>query len=216
MKILFVGNSHTFCHGLPFQVRELIRVNNPDVDTSMVATGGMTLGWHSEQPETQMAIQYQDWDYIVLQQKSHPFDGYDSLLSDCKLLLPYIRKTQAKILLFMTWAEKRIPANQATLDRAFVQVAQEIKASPVPVAKAWQSVLQSEPAIELYDTDGEHSSPAGSYLAACVFYSVIQKSSPVGLPGRICIHGDELVNISQDHAGRIQRAAWLASQDQAA
>jgi hypothetical protein len=213
MKILFIGNSHTFCHGLPFQVRELVRLNTPDVDTAMVATGGMTLGWHADQPETQMAIQYHAWDTIVLQQKSHPFDGYDGLLSDCKSLLPYIRKTQAKILLFMTWAEKRIPANQAALDQAFMQVAQEIKATPVPVSKAWQSVLRSEPDIELYDTDGEHSSPAGSYLAACVFYSVIQRRSPVGLPPRICINGDELVNISHDHAERIQRAAWLALQD---
>jgi hypothetical protein len=120
MKILFIGNSHTFYHGLPFQVRELVRHSNPDVDTAMCATGGMTLGWHSEQPETQMAIQYHEWDYIVLQQKSHPFDGYDVLLSDCKSLLPYLRKTQAKILLFMTWAEKKIPANQATLDKAFM------------------------------------------------------------------------------------------------
>jgi hypothetical protein len=117
--------------------------------------------------------------------------------------------------MFMTWAERRIPANQATLDKAFMQVAQEIKATPVPVSKAWHRVLRSDPEIELYDTDGEHSSPNGSYLAACVFYSVIQKCSPVGQPSRICINGDELVNIPQDHAVRIQMAAWLASQEQA-
>jgi hypothetical protein len=213
MKILFIGNSHTYCHGLPFQIRELVRQTNRDIETAMCATGGMTLGWHSEQPETQMAIQYHEWDYIVLQQKTHPFDGADMLLRDCKSLLPFTRKTQAKILLFMTWAEKRIPANQLTLDRAFLQAAEEIKATPVPVSKAWQSVLRSEPDIELYEPDGEHSSPHGSYLAACVFFAVIQKCSPVGLPGRICINGDELVNLSREHAEKIQRAAWLATQD---
>ena len=82
MKILFIGNSHTFCNGLPYQVRELLHLGNPDVYVTMCATGGMTLGWHAEQPETQMAIKFDDWDYIVLQQKTHPFDGYDNLLKE--------------------------------------------------------------------------------------------------------------------------------------
>ncbi len=42
MQILFIGNSHTFCNGLPYQVRELLRTSNPDVDVAMCATGGMT------------------------------------------------------------------------------------------------------------------------------------------------------------------------------
>jgi hypothetical protein len=212
MKILFIGNSHTFCNGLPFQVRELLRLSNPNVNVTMCATGGMTLGWHAEQPETQMAIKYDDWDYIVLQQKTHPFDGFDALLKDCKSLLPYIRKTRAEILLFMTWAEKRIPANQEILDKAFVQVAHEINARLVPVSKTWQRILQPEPAVELYDTDGEHANPSGSYLAACVFYAVIQGSSPVGLPNQIGVNGDVLANISPNHANQIQRAAWWVSQ----
>jgi hypothetical protein len=206
MKILFIGNSHTFCNGLPFQVRELLRLSNPDINVTMCATGGMTLGWHAEQPETQMAIKYEQWDYIVLQQKTHPFDGYEALLKDCKLLLPYIRKTQAEILLFMTWAEKRFPANQHILDKAFVQVAQEIHARTVPVSKAWQRVLQSEPGIELYDKGGEHASPSGSYLSACTFYAAIQGVSPVGLPNRISVNGDVLADISQNHADIIQKA----------
>jgi hypothetical protein len=206
MKILFIGNSHTFCNGLPFQVRELLHLSNPNVSVTMCATGGVTLGWHAEQPETQMAIKYDNWDYIVLQQKTHPFDGYEALLKDCKSLLPFIRKTQAEILLFMTWAEKRFPANQDVLDQAFSQAAQEIHARLVPVSKAWQRIHQSEPGIELYDMDGEHASPNGSYLAACVFYAAILRSSPVGLPNRICVNGDVLADISLNHADIIQKA----------
>ena len=214
MKILFIGNSHTFCNGLPYQVRELLRLSNPDVNATMCASGGMTLGWHAEQPETQMAIKYEQWDYIVLQQKTHPFDGYEALLKDCKSLLPYIRKTQAKVLLFMTWAEKRFPTNQLILDKAFLQVAQEIHARAVPVSRAWQRVLQSEPGIELYDTDGEHASPSGSYLAACVFYAIIQGTSPVDLPCRISVNGEVLADISEDYANSIQKAAWWAAHNQ--
>jgi len=52
MKILFIGSSHTFCNGLPFQVRELLRWSNPNVEVTMCATEGVILGWHAEQPET--------------------------------------------------------------------------------------------------------------------------------------------------------------------
>jgi len=82
MKILFIGNSHTFCNRLPFQVCEQLRPSHPEVEVTMCATGGVTLGWHAEQPETQMAILYNNWDYIVLQQKTHPLDGYDNLLKE--------------------------------------------------------------------------------------------------------------------------------------
>jgi hypothetical protein len=212
MNILFIGNSHTFCNGLPFQVRELLRLNHPEVEVAMCATGGMTLGWHAQQPETQMAIQYHAWNYIVLQEKTHPFDGHRVLLQNCQSLLPYLCKTQAEILLFMTWTEKRYPANQAILDQAFTQVAQEIHARPVPVSKAWQKILQTEPDIELYDADGEHASPSGSYLAACTFYAILQGSSPAGLLHRICVNGNVLADVRQDFAGKIQNAAWWAVQ----
>ena len=91
---------------------------------------------------------------------------------------------------------------------AFMQVAQEIHARLVPVSKAWQRILQLEPGIELYDTDGEHASPSRSYLAACAFYAAIQRSSPVGLPNRICVNGDILADIAKDYANNIQGAAW--------
>ena len=205
MRILCIGNSHTFCNGLPFQLRELLRNDYPATEIAMHAPPGVTLGWHALQPETQMAILYHDWDYIVLQQRSHPFDGYAALQSDCDALLPFLRRSAAKTLMFVTWSEKRLPENQAIIDDAFTQVAHEISASLVPVSRAWQTCLHDEADIELYDTDGEHASPRGSYLAACVFYSVIQGRSPVGLPNAIRVNGDELVNLAHDMAERIQR-----------
>ena len=36
----------------------------------------------------------------------------------------------------------------------------------------------------LYDSDGSHPSPAGSYLAACVIYATVTGDSPVGLDSR--------------------------------
>jgi len=205
MRILFIGNSHTFFNGLPFQVRALLRRDIQDVEVAMYATPGMTLGWHAEQYETQMAILYQDWDYIVLQQRSHPFDGVAALQKDCQALLPLLQRSRAKVLLFVTWAEQRFPSNQAIIDDAFAQVATEMNAALVPVSRAWQACLRRYPDIPLYDADGEHASPLGSYLAACTFYAAIYRRSPLGLLGRVHINGDVLVDAPPEVAAHIQQ-----------
>lgn len=205
MRILFIGNSHTFVNGLPFQVRALLQQEQPDTQVAMYATPGVTIGWHAEQYETQMAILYQEWDYIVLQQRSHPFDGSAALQKDCQSLLPYLRRSHAKVLLFVTWAERRFPDNQVVIDDAFANVATEMNATLVPVSRAWQACLRRQPDIDLYDTDGEHAGPLGSYLAACTFYAVIQGHSPLGLTGRVEINGDVLVDAPPDVAARIQQ-----------
>jgi hypothetical protein len=54
------------------------------------------------------------------------------------------------------------------------------------------------------------ASPAGSYLAACVFYAVLAGHSPEGLPGRLNVHGDDLANLPEDQARRLQESACWA------
>ena len=210
MKVLFIGNSHTFYNAMPYQVRELLRQFDPAAQVGMCAIGGMTLGWHAEQPETRLAIQYQDWDAIVLQQKTHPFDGVAALRQDCQALQPDLQRSRAKVWLYMTWAEKRWPANQAILDAAFTQVAAEIGATPAPVAHAWCHVRDVAPGLELYDVDQEHASPLGSYLVACVFAALLSGRSPVGWPGRIGVNDAILADIPAAVALEIQHAVATA------
>ena len=63
---------------------------------------------------------------------------------------------------------------------AFEEIADEIGAAIAPVGIAWQHARTKDAAPELWDTDGSHPSREGSYLAACVFYSVICRASPEG------------------------------------
>jgi hypothetical protein len=42
-------------------------------------------------------------------------------------------------------------------------------------------VLRANPTIVLWQADGSHPSPAGTYLAACVLYARIFDASPVGV-----------------------------------
>ncbi|MCQ2992474.1 hypothetical protein NLO72_25115, partial [Pseudomonas tremae] len=53
---------------------------------------------------------------------------------------------------------------------------------------AWQLVIgQKEPKdrVELYDQDGSHPSPAGSYLAGLVLYATLTGNTVEGLPAKL-------------------------------
>ena len=77
----------------------------------------------------------------------------------------------------------------------------------VPVSHAWHLCEKSAPEIDLYDADEEHASPAGSYVAACVFAGYLTAQSPVGLPSRIEVNGDVLTDLLTETARRLQDAA---------
>jgi len=47
-----------------------------------------------------------------------------------------------------------------------------------PVGAVWHYIRDNHPAIELYDADGSHPSPAGSYAAACTFYASLFRRDP--------------------------------------
>ncbi|MGQ9854612.1 MAG: hypothetical protein ACUVTG_14580, partial [Candidatus Oleimicrobiaceae bacterium] len=78
MRIIFIGNSHTYVNGLPYQVREMVnRLKGTGwCETWMVTAGGKSLAWHAEQPNTILNITCNRWDYVVLQQRTHPFPPY--------------------------------------------------------------------------------------------------------------------------------------------
>lgn len=47
-----------------------------------------------------------------------------------------------------------------------------------PVGAAWHYVRDNDSTLELYQSDESHPSLAGSYIAACSFFSIIHKSDP--------------------------------------
>ncbi|MEM6962026.1 MAG: DUF4886 domain-containing protein, partial [Myxococcota bacterium] len=72
-----------------------------------------------------------------------------------------------------------------------------------PVGRAFLKARSDAPEIKLFGPDGEHPSRRGSYLAACVLYSVLTGSSPVGLdyaPPKV----------PRAHALTLQQIAWDA------
>ena len=91
--------------------------------------------------------------------------------------------------LYSTWSRRGTPStHQAALDAAYASLGRELGAVVAPVGAVWQRVHAAQPTLELYDPDGSHPSPAGSYLAGTVLWSALSGRLPEFLPSRLTGH----------------------------
>ena len=74
VKILFVGNSHTYNCDIPYRVKLLAAADKIDCQVAMNAHGGWTLYQHSKEPDVPFNLRYGGYDFAVFQEHAHPFD----------------------------------------------------------------------------------------------------------------------------------------------
>lgn len=182
IKLLFIGNSHTYKNYVPGIVKDLFASVGVDVHATALVEGGKCLGFHADRRETGFNILWGDYDYIILQGRGSEFDPEAYLEGGRKLYEKYISKTTAKPILYMVWSDKGQwepqPVREAT-HRAF---AEEIGADVAPAGSVWQEILRRRPAPELYQEDHNHANPIGSYIAACtIFYAITGKTRAISL-----------------------------------
>ena len=211
LTVLFIGNSHTYLHFMPLMLVELVNAEERGftVSVAQCTDEGVSLEWHWNNQATGDMIAGKKWDYVVLQDRSGgPLEERASFESHARMLDGEIKKQGAQTVFFLTWALKSEPETQALLAEAYGHVAAELGAKSAPVGLAWERAHQSDPELNLYHSDGRHANPAGAYLTACVFYSVLFGSNPEGLPGTLFIRGKDRVNLEKDKALFLQKAAF--------
>lgn len=162
-----------------------------------------------------------NWDYLVLQEQSQlpAVPGYYSNeLSDlCDLFRTH--NPCGRLLFYMTWGRKNgDPANcsafptmctyigmDTNLRANYISMAQARLGDLSPVGAVWRYVRGQAPAIDLYQPDESHPSDAGSFLAACSFYTAIFHKDP-SLSGY-----NSVLNAADAHT--IRQAARLVAFD---
>lgn len=217
LRVLFIGNSYTFYNDLPVQLQQIAASMGEGraIKTERVVVGGRSLKQHWEDTVALAAIKRGGWDYVILQEHSlGALNAPDTMRKYIRLFDQEIRNIGAYTVLYMTWARQHRPESQDTIARVYSSIGREIKALVAPVGLAWQRVRHEYPAIVLFDPDGTHPSPEGSYLAACVFYAVFYVRAPLGANCDLCVEKDStpvnLVNIVYSEANILQRIAWEA------
>ena len=194
LRVLFIGNSYTYVNDLPSTFAQLAKSGGHRVKTGMVAEGGWTLDQHMHSSTTLDAIQSGPWDFVVLQEQSEIPALQPSRTSEmypaARSLVGKIREAGAAPIFFQTWGHQdgdpdygiaSYEAMQAQLDDGLAAIAQELNTPIAPVGAAWFTLRQQNPQLNLWQEDGSHPNMQGTYLAACVFYAVIFRQSPLGL-----------------------------------
>ncbi|MGA2112883.1 MAG: DUF4886 domain-containing protein [Anaerolineales bacterium] len=178
----------------------------------MAAESGWTFADHVHSTQTLEKLPSSRWDFVVLQEQSEipalEQTRTASMYPAARLLVHQIERAGATPIFFVTWAhrdglpEDGLPnyeSMQLQIDQGYLGIAAELDHPVAPVVYAWSAVTSQDPALGLWQTDGSHPTELGTYLAACVFYAVIFRQSPVGL--------SYLGHLSKGQAQLLQAAA---------
>lgn len=229
LRVLFIGNSHTFVHDVPGMLQRLGEATDTPIWVEALTIGGATLDDHLRRPSTAATIRNGPWDFVVLQEQStipafEPKFYHHTLAS----LASTVTDAGSTPVVYATWArhaddeyfarQKRFASPkklQDALNQSFAEAAQQTGSLVVPVSTAWRHYLAQNPDKRLHAPDGNHANLAGAYLAACVFYRTLQNTPCSGNTYRP-------KQVSEETALKLQRAAdaspeqWQAQWGEAA
>jgi hypothetical protein len=154
---------------------------------------------HSSDPNTLNKISSNTWDYVALQaQSQEPSWPLSQVQQDvfphAAILCDAIRTNHACSMpvFYMTWGRKNGDASNCAswppvctyegmdslLNERYQMMADDNNALVSPVGAVWHYIRDNYPLIDLYSPDESHPSIAGTYAAACTFYTIILKKDP--------------------------------------
>lgn len=218
LRVLFVGNSYVQVNNLPDVIAQIAADRGDVLIKTDASVGGSTLQQHLANGNTRAQIAQKGWDFVVLQEQSQlPAFPDAQVAQDC---YPYARALDslvhlanpcAKTVFYMTWGRKNGDAGNCAffplictyngmdslLRARYTIMAQANKTVIAPVGVAWHKMRDLYPATDLYQTDESHPSAAGSYLAACTFYTIFFKKNPAAITYDYTLGAGDAANIRQ-------------------
>ncbi|HUM48223.1 MAG TPA: PKD domain-containing protein, partial [Chitinophagales bacterium] len=194
-RVLFLGNSYTSVNNLPQILRDIALSAGDTLVFDMYAPGGYQLMDHWLDGISQDKIAADDWDYVVIQGQSQEPITLSSEFNSGGFALHNLVKQYnpcAVTMPYMTWGRKNGDASNCdafpvmctyqgmdtTLRNCYLNLTAFINGTVSPVSVVWNYLRQNYPGIELYQADESHPSAAGSYAAACCFYTMLYKKDP--------------------------------------
>jgi len=195
LKVLLLGNSHTYYHDLPQTIKEITASSGftDSILIVVVAPGGYSLQEHSISQQTLDAVQQENWDWVILQENAslaalptnEAAASFYPFVSTLKNLVRANNK-ETELLLYMTHAYKdgaldcsahpticTYQQMQNQIRRNYIAVGDQVGIRIAPAGIMWKIVLQEIDVI-LWDTDTIHPSPLGSYISALTIYAMMQ------------------------------------------
>jgi|GEM_PF-732452 len=191
-RVLFIGNSRTFYHAMPFMVRSIAdSAGYPEkLHVEMDAQPGVSLAYHLESGNTQAQLERR-WDHVVLQVLSsdqYSAEKANGAWDTAAAMIKEVQANGSSPAMFVTWrytdqctqgagmpqtATGMMPAGYANMhvniQQQHARLAALTGVDLVNVGLVWEELQDRPRDFRLYD-DCNHPSIYGSYLSALMFY----------------------------------------------
>jgi len=170
IRLLFIGNSLMYTNELPLMVQNFLRLaTTTPIEVHDVAYPNFGLTEHRELGEAVTAIRQGGWDLVVMQQgpSSLP-DSRLQLVAEARWFASEVRQAGGTPALLMAWPSTTYFGSFDAVRDSYRLAADSAGAIFLGAGEAWRAAWRRDSTLPLYDKDGFHPSPMGSYLAALV------------------------------------------------
>lgn len=185
INLLFMGNSHTSVNNVPGMVAAMVRAAQPGKSVAAVeAPNWMFLEQRASDAQSLSLVRAGNWRYVVLQAQEYSSSGqFLYSIEGAVSLVGVAREVQAVPIMFPEWPRRGIPETQRIYD-LHVSIAQRAPACVPPIPQSWDLAAARHPELValLYSEDGNHSAPAGAFLAALIIATTMTGTAPNQLP----------------------------------
>lgn len=213
---LFLGNSYTAVNNLPQMVSDVANSTGDTLIFDSNTPGGYTLQQHSTNITSLAKIAVGTWDYVVLQEQSQlpsfPIGQVDTLVFPYAHYLDSIIKAEntcGETVFYMTWGYENGDSSNCTtwppvctysgmdslLNLRYRMMADSNNALLSPVGAVRHYIRQNFPLIQLYQADHSHPTVAGTYAAACCFYTTFYRKDPTLITFNSTLPAGDAANI---------------------
>lgn len=111
-------------------------------------------GWYLEQHVQESGVRfnilYGHYDYVVLQEFSHPFGPEEKFFGAVRTLNQWIREAKSKPVIYMTWARKEEQEVQPRMTAANNRLRKRSALFWHLVGENWMSYREAHPETEMY------------------------------------------------------------------
>ena len=183
LKVLFVGNSLTYCNDMPAIMIGLIEQEQPDrpLKVAMLTGPGVTLHDHYRSGRLKEVLQeHGPWDWVVLQENGGlPLANPEEVQHYTRLLAEQVRNSGARPIVYVDWTNP--PVSDAD-GRGYYGIARRLQIDTVPVSDIWHALREELLDCSLLRADGIHPRFVGSYVVAYACASKFLGKAPANLP----------------------------------
>ena len=210
MKLLFIGNSHTYYNSLPESVLALLETTGYKPHVTMIAEGGKGLSYHATSPNVSFNVRCGKYDAVIVQDRASSFDPV-TFREHAKTLKDAVTRAGAQFFLYMPWTGRDHRAAQRDMTEVYLNFCRTHDCQFAPVGEVFTRILATEPPEAIYREDGNHATPFGSYIAAvAIFYTITGRKRVINVetiqdPGVAAGFPTELCQLVHTEACRMSR-----------